>query len=397
MGAAMKVGGWACLLLAAAPFVAGCGDFWQPPNKTKTTTCTTNCSASSGDFYLLNAGATPQIVGESIVSGTLTALSGSPTDLSTGVIPTAMAIAPNGNFLVVSTSGGIISYPISSGALGTVVSVDQDLAAAVQVDSTSSWLIEAIPSLSGGGVTLAAVALNSSTGAPISTVGSAPSASFTVANATVEEMVISPDNSNIFVALGEGGTIVVPFNASSAASPFGSKPTAATIPVLHGGQSLSVAVDPSSRLFYIGETLAVSGSGGLRAFTYASLSASSLVNATGSPIASGGMQPKFILPVSSPDYVYVANGTGASTAGNITGFEVTASGSSYSLTTGSSATVGVLPLGLAYDSTGDLLLEAGSNSPYFASFNFDSTTTGQLDPQLTSTSSATYIAIVEAQ
>ena len=105
----MKVGGWACLLLAAAPFVAGCGDFWQPPNKTKTTTCTTNCSASSGDFYLLNAGATPQIVGESIVSGTLTALSGSPTDLSTGVIPTAMAIAPNGNFLVVSTSGGIIS------------------------------------------------------------------------------------------------------------------------------------------------------------------------------------------------------------------------------------------------------------------------------------------------
>jgi hypothetical protein len=121
-----------------------------------------------------------------------------------------------------------------------------------------------------------------------------------------------------------------------------------------------------------------------------------LVNATGSPIASGGSQPKFILPVVSPDYVYVANGTGLSTAGNITGFAVTASGSSYSLTTGSSVTVGAGPIGLAYDSTGDLLLEAGSNSPYFASFTFDATTTGQLDPQLTSTSSATYIAIVEA-
>jgi hypothetical protein len=309
-----------------------------------------------------------------------------------------MAIAPNGNFLVVSTSSGIISYPISSGALGSVVSVDpnQYLALAVQVDSTSSWLIEAIPSISGGVVTLSAVALNSSTGAPTGNASSAPTASFTIANATVLQMVISPDNSNIFMALGAGGTIVVPFNASSAASPFGSKPTAVTIPVLNGGQALSVAVDPSSRLFYIGETLAVSNSGGLRTFTYASLSASSLVNATGSPIASGGSQPKFILPVVSPDYVYVANGTGLSTAGNITGFAVTASGSSYSLTTGSSVTVGAGPIGLAYDSTGDLLLEAGSNSPYFASFTFDATTTGQLDPQLTSTSSATYIAIVEA-
>jgi hypothetical protein len=394
MGAAMKVGGWAWLLLAAAPFVAGCGDFWQAPNTTTTTTCTTNCSASSGDFFLLNAGATPQIVGESIVSGKLTALSGSPTDLPTGVIPTAMAIAANGKYLVVSTSGGVISYPISSGALGTVVSVDQDLVAAVQLDSTSSWLIEAIPSLSGGGVTLAAIALDSSTGVPASAADSATS--FTVANTTVEEMVISPDNSNIFVALGAGGTIVVPFNASSTASPFGSKPTAATIPVLNGGEALSVAVDPSSRLFYIGETLAVSNSGGLRAFTYASLSASQLVNAGGSPIASGGLQPKFILPVATPSYVYVANGVGASTAGNITGFAVTASGSSYSLTTGNSATVGVLPLGLAYDSTGALLLEAGSNSPYIASFTFDATTTGKLDSQLTSTTSATYIAIVAA-
>jgi len=394
MGAAMKVGRWAWWLLAAAPFVAGCGNFWQAPNKSTTTTCATNCSASSGDFYLLNAGSTPQIVGESIVSGTLTALSGSPVDLPTDVTPTAMAIAPNGNFLVVSTSSGVLSYPISSGVLGTAVSVDLDLASAVRVDSTSSWLIEAIPGL--GGVSLAAVALDSSTGAAASAAASAPSVSFTVANATVEEMVISPDNSNIFVALGAGGTIVVPFNASSSASPFGSKPSAATIPVLNSGEALSVAVDSSNRLFYIGETLAVSNSGGLRAFTYASLSTSQLVNAAGSPIASGGMQPRFILPVASPDYVYVANGTGSNTAGNITGFEVTANGSSYSLTTGGSVTVGVLPLGLAYDSTGALLLEAGSNSPYFASFTFDSTTTGQLDPQLTSTTSANYIAIVEA-
>jgi hypothetical protein len=302
------------LLLAVVPFLAGCGNFWQAP--TTSTTCTTNCTtATSGNFYILNAGSTPQIVGESIVSGTLTALSGSPWTLQ--ATPYSIAIAPNGSFLCVGTTSGVFAYPISSGKLGTATVVSSDQAYAIQVDSTDSWLLEAIPGT--GGVVIGAVPINSSTGANN---GSELTASFTIANAAVQpnKMVISGDNSNIFVALGAGGTIVVPFNESS---PFPSGIKAATIAVANSssGTALSVAVDPgaSPRLFYIGETNLASSNttGGLRAFNYSSLGASSLTQATGSPIASGGLAPNFILPIASGDYVYVANGAGTSTAGNV--------------------------------------------------------------------------------
>jgi len=388
----MKIGKWAGLLLAATPFLAGCGNFWQAPSGSSGSgSCTTNCTtATSGNFYILNAGTTPQIVGKSIVSGTLTAISGSPWAVQSA--PYSMAIAPNGNFLIVSTTSGVFAYPISSGKLGTVVTVSTDQAYAVQVDTTNSWLIEAIPAT--GGVMLGAVPINSSTGA---STGSEVTASFAVTNAAVQtnRMAISPDNSNIFVPLGVGGTLVVPF---SAIAPFPTGVTGKTIAVANtGGSALSVAVDPSSRLFYIGETLANSGgtSGGLRAFTYASLSTGTLVNISGSPIASGGLAPNFILPVTTPDYMYVANGAGTSTAGNVAGFAVAGSGSSYTITAGSTTAAGVQPLGLAEDSSNTFIFEVGSlGSPYFDSYTFDSTTTGKLDSQITSSTSASSIAIV---
>jgi hypothetical protein len=389
----MNLGKWARLLLAVAPLVAGCGNFWQAPSGSST--CTTNCTtATGGNFYLLNAGSTPEIAGDSIVSGTLTAISGSPWTVTGS--PYAMAMAPNGDFLVVSTTSGVFAYPISSGKLGTATVVSTDQAYAVQVDTTNSWLIEAIPG--SNGVTIGAVPISSTTGA---NTGTEVTASFTVANAALQtnKMVLSGDNAEIFVALGAGGTIVVPFSSTS---PFPSGVKAATIPVANsGGSALSVAVDPGTtpRLFYIGETLANSAgtSGGLRAFTYSSLGSSTLTQATGSPMASGGLAPNFILPVSSPDMVYVANGAGTGTAGNVTGFSVTASSSTYTLAKVGSVAAGIQPLGLAEDSTGTFVLAVGSlGSPYLDAYTFDSTTTGQLDSQITSTTAANSIAIVAA-
>jgi len=391
-------------LLLAAPvlvglsvcFLAGCGNFWQAPSSSSST-CTTNCTtATSGDFYILNAGTTPQIVGESIVSGTLTKLSGSPWTVSG--TPFSIAIAPDGDFLCVSTASGVFAYPITSGNLGTAVQVTQDQAYAIQVDWTSSWLVEEIPAT--GGVTFAAVPISSTTGAFVSG-STVRSASFSVANAAVQanKMVISRDNGTIFAALGTGGTIVVPFNQ---AAPLPAGVTAHTIPVANsGGSALSVAVDPDStpRLFYIGETLADSAgtSGGLRAFYYNTLGKATLTQATGSPIASGGLAPNLILPVATPDYVYVANGAGTSTAGNVAGFAITASGSTYALSAGSTVAAGVQPLGLAEDSSSTFVLAVGSlGSPYFDAYTFDTTTAGQLDSQITSTTPASSIAIVAA-
>jgi hypothetical protein len=310
-----------------------------------------------------------------------------------------MAMAPNGSFLVVSSTSGVFAYPITNGKLGTATVVSTDQAYGIQVDATDSWLVEALQG--NGGVTLGAVPIVSTTGANN---GSEQTVSFTVANAAVQpnRLVISGDNSNIFVALGSGGTIVVPFNANPTAgtSPFGTSPKATTIAVANSsGSALSVAVDPSTtpRLFYIGETLANSAgnSGGLRAFNYSSLGGSALTQATGSPIASGGLAPNFILPIASGDDVYVANGTGTSTAGNIAGFAVTASGTTYSLTAGSTVAAGVQPLGLAEDSSSTFVLAVGSlGSPYFDAYTFDTTTIGQLDSQITSSTAANSVAIV---
>jgi hypothetical protein len=404
-GAGMKFGKSAMLALLTAPllagFATGCGDFWQAPADATTTSCTTNCTtASSGNFYILNAGTTPQVVGESIASGALAAITGSPWSLE--ALPYAMAIEPtNGNFLMVSTTSGVFAYPITSGALGTAVQVSQDQAYAIAIDSTSSWLIEAIPGT--GGITVGAVPINSSTGASN---GTEQTVSFTVANAAVQanKMAMSGDNANIFVSLGAGGTIVVPFNAgvTAGSNPLSSKAT--TIPVLvTSGSALSVAVDPGTapRLFYIGETLAspAGGSGGLRAFNYSSLG-TTLTQATGSPIASGGLAPNVILPITTGDYVYVANGQGTATAGNVTGFTIASTGTTtitYSLTTDTATAVGVQPLGLAEDNSGTFVLDVGSaGSPYFDSFTFDTTTPGQLDTQITSTTAANYTAVVPA-
>jgi len=357
-----------------------------------TGTCSSTAS-TSGNFYILNSStsSSSSIAGFYISSGALKSISGS--SLTVNGIAYAVAIAPNGKFLCVSSSDGVYAYPITSGALGTGVLVTSDLVSALQIDSTDSWLLEAVPYLSGGGVTLNAVPIYSSTGAP--TGGTVKTASFTITNATLAQgqMVISPDNSYIFVALEAGGTIVVPFSSSA---PLPSTVSATTIGVVTtGGKALSVAVDPNStpHLFYIGETLAGSSgtTGGLRAFNYGSLPSESEISS--SKIASGGLKPTFILPVTTPDYVYVADG-----AGSITGFAVTGSSSSgYTLTTGSNVTAGALPAGMAIDSTGSYVFEVGSSgSPYFDAYTFDATTTGLLDSQVTSTSAATSIAIVAA-
>jgi hypothetical protein len=269
------------------------------------------------------------------------------------------------------------------------------------VDATDSWLIEAIAGT--GGVTIGAVPINSTTGANN---GNEQTVSFTVTNAVVQtnKMVISPDNLNIFVPLGAGGTIVDPFTAgvTTGSNPLGSKAT--TIAVANAdGSALSVAVDPSTtpRLFYIGETLADSAgtSGGLRVFNYDSLG-STLTQATGSPITSGGLAPNFILPITSGEYVYVANGTGSTTAGNVTGFSITSNGATtpaYTVATDTATAAGVQPIGLAEDSTGTFVFAVGSlGSPYFDSYTFDATTLGQLDSQIVSTTSSGSIGIVAA-
>ena len=116
-----------------------------------------------------------------------------------------------------------------------------------------------------------------------------------------------------------------------------------------------MAVDPTERLFYIGETQAVNDSGGLRVFNYSSLSGT-LTQASGSPIASGGLSPNAILPIASGEYVYVANGQGNTGSGNIAWFPISASGTTYTVAAGSTIAGGIQPIGLAEDSDDNFVL-----------------------------------------
>jgi 6-phosphogluconolactonase len=374
------------ILLAAAMLLAGCSGFWNAPASTTTTTVT-KTTLSSGVFYVLNQ-TTKQLVAYYISTGTLEQVSGSPYSLSSA--PNCIAIAPGGGFLYIGTVSGIYLYTIGSdGALtigngGAVIS--SDIASAMQV--SGSWLIDAF-SPAAGSVQLDAIPINASTGAYTGT-GPEPSQAFNVTSASIAQMALSPDGTNLFVALGAGGTIVVPFTTGNS-NPLGS--TARLIsPANSGGSALSVAVDPTDRLFYIGETLAVSSSGGLRVFNYSSLGTGTPravpTQITGSPIASGGLSPHAILPIASGGYVYVANGQGNTGSGNVTWFPISVSGTTYTIAAGSHINAGIVPMGLAEDSDDNFVLAISSGG---------STASG--DPDLeayTMSSGALTAAIVSA-
>ena len=367
------------VILSSMLLLAGCKNFWQT---TSTPGCTTNCTTlASGIFYVLNSSVgQDEVAGYSIAGGTLTAVSGSPYSVpSTGH---AIAVAPNNHFLYVSTGSGIYLYTIGSNSaltLSSTTPILNDFAAnSIQVDATNTWLVDA--SESGY---LYAIPISPSTGLKAGAVQQ-----LALTGILPSHMVISPDNANIFVTLGISGTEVVPFNATSA-NPLSTTPGVLIAVKNPGGAALSVAVDPSNRLFYIGETLGSSANGntgGLRVFVYTSLSGV-LAEITGSPFASVGLTPVSILPVASGKAVYVANSTvSSSTTGSVSGFTVSAVGSVYSLTpVSSSPSAGITPAGMAEDSTGSVVLLVNSGgTPDLDVYTFDATTSGKLDSALTS-------------
>lgn len=332
---------------------------------TTSSTCSSSSGGNGGVFYVLNQ-ATKQIVAYSIASGKLAQI-GSPHTLSAA--PYSIAIAPNGRFLYVGTAAGIFLYDISSTGSLTLANnsnvISQDIAATMQVDSTGNWLLEAGSNLA----ELLAIHINTTTGVPNSTIEQ----NTVISAATVKQLVISPDNAHVFVALGSAGTEDVTFAAGST-NPFGA---IANIPVVNSaGAAVSVAVDPSSRLLYIGETAALSGtsSGGLRAFNY-----NTLVEISGSPFATGGTAPYAIVPTSygasAGKYVFVANRTvSGSTTGNIVGFTVNTSGTASTLTSlGTVASAGITPVSMVQESNGNYMLLVNSGgSPDLAAYTIGS-------------------------
>lgn len=373
----MKIEKWiGIVLLCLTPLMNGCSDFWKAPTSTTTTTTTT--TLTSGVFYVLNI-QTSQIVAYYVNAGTLTKIAA----YSTPTTPITLTVAPSNDFLYLSTANGIYVYTISSsGALtignsGTVLSTDQ--AYTMQVDSTGTWLVEAVS----GAAYAYAIPISTSTGGPTSSTEQA----IALPGSSIQQLTISPDNSYVFVAIGTGGTALVPFTSGNK-NPFGSVSTIATKSANGTGAALSVAVDPTNRLFYIGETAATSGTnaGGMRVFNF-----KTFVELSNSPYASGGNAPYSILPIASGGYVYVANRqTASGTDGLIKGFSVAYSSPTYTLTAlGSTFSAGTYTVALAQDSSDKFVFAVSSGGSYdLSGYVFDSTNGGYLDTVVQSTTGA---------
>lgn len=310
-------------------------------------TCTAS-AGTSGTFYVLNQ-TPPEIATLSVSSAGLTTVA--PVTSLPAAAPLAIAVAPNGNFLYVSTESGIFLYTIgSNGALTLANSqaIAGDIAYSMQVDATNSWLVDVVNGI--GAVN--AISIDPTTGA----LANGSEQSFPLPSAGPVQVALSNDSGSCtacyaFVAMGTGGTEVIHFNPASA-QPFTS--SLGTIKLVNSQSAdTTVAVDPQNRLLYVGETVAVSGAqtGGLRAFT---ITSGGVPEITGSPYVSGGTGPSSILPTADGNYVFVANqSVSSSTTGNIKGFSVTAT----SLTANATVSAGTAGrLGLAEDSTGSYLL-----------------------------------------
>jgi 6-phosphogluconolactonase (cycloisomerase 2 family) len=395
---------WAWGLLALVPFLAGCSGFWDAPNSSSSTTTTTT-TLTSGYFFVLDQD-TSKIISYNVAAGVLTEAG----TIAVPATPIAMTVAPNNAFLYVSTLNGIYLYTISGGTLtlGNSSSlIINDPAVAMVVDSTDSWLIEtsgdspytlnAIPIVSTTGIVNASAAVCSGSTSVVCT-AKLPGTAGTSGAIVVNQMAIAPNNQFIFLADDTNGTEIYTFTAavtSSAPNPFGAT-LATLIPANYGGSTLgaahSAAVDPTSRLLYVGESVATSSGGGLRAFTFAydSVKGFTLTEISGSPYPSGSSGPYAILPKATGDFVYVANWNGTS-AGNIATFSISdTSKGVYSLTAlSTSATTGIKPVALAEDSNAEFVLaECGGGSPYLDIYFFDSTTPSTLDLTLTSSAFA---------
>lgn len=391
----MKIGKWARLLFAAVPVLAGCAGFWDAPTNSNGGNTTT--TLSSGNFYILNKGATTsQVYGYSIVSGKLTALTGSPYAV-TGVAY-AIAADPTGSFLYVSSTGGIFIYTINStsGALtqGTQIGTDTT-ALAIAVDPGGGWLLEALAT----GV-LNAIPITST--GTFDNGGTRTQQQMVLASTQVQQMAFASNHSFVAVAEGTAGTQVFPFTSSAVSSPIGTAltPTISPYNSANAGAAIAVSVDPQNRFLYVGETAAfptsATSSGGLRAFSVTA-SPLAVTELATSPYASGGTGPHAIQSDTAGDYVYVASWQGTS-AGLMTPFQVSSSGATYKLTAQSNTVAtGTQPVGLAEDSLGHFMLAVSSGgSPSFSGFIFDTTTVGKLDLTHTDSTASSPIAIVAA-
>jgi 6-phosphogluconolactonase len=371
-----RISVFCCLLLLG---LVGC-DFFVPESNVVPT--------NSGDYFYVGNGNNTYIAGFGVSSsGGLSVLSGSP--YNNGVAAQSLTVTPANSFLYAGTTNGIYGYSINSNGSISVINsgtaVAQDMVATqMQVDSTGNYLLA-----SGIGTTVQAQAIgiyqiNTTTGILTALTGS-PLALFTGTASTPTvvaptSLLITPNNSYVYVSLGTLGVQVLTLGSGGALST-GSSPTyLAPLSTSTSPADYGLASNSGSAFLFVAEI-----NTGLREFSIGTNGGLSEVS--GSPYAVG-TGPTGVILDPTGTYVYVAN----KGSNNISAFSLTAASGKLTAISGSPfASGGQLPLAMVNDNSKSFLavINSGANGSSGNSdlqvFKFDTTTVGKLDAVSTAT------------
>jgi 6-phosphogluconolactonase len=367
-----------CLLLLG--LTTGC-DFFVSQNNC--TDCTT-----TGDYLYVANGNNTYLAGFSVnTAGALSVLSNSP--YNNGVAAQSLAITPNNSFLYVATTAGIFCYLINSdGSItvqngGSVVASDV-VATSMQVDSTGNYLLAAGIGIARAAQAIGIYQINTSTGLLTALTGS-PLALYTGSATTASvvtptAMLITPNNSYVYVSLQSLGVQVLTLGTGGALSTGTSATILPPLSTSSGPADYGLASNPTSTFLFVAEY-----NTGLRVFSIGTNG--TLSEVSGSPYATG-TGPTGVTLDPTGSYVYVAN----KGSNNISAFTLTAASGKLAVVAGSPfSSGGQLPIALVNDNQKKYVavINSGSNGTSGNSdlqlFSFDATVDGKLDPIATAT------------
>lgn len=361
--------------------VAGCGGFFVPQTNS-------GGGTNTGDYIYVGNGNNTFIAGFGVnSSGALSVLSGSP--YNNGVAAQSVAVTPANTFLYAGTTNGIYAYAINSnGSIAVQNSgsaVAQDMVATqMQVDSTGNYLLASGFGTSIGAQAIGIYTINTSTGL-LTAVGGSPVPLYTgngstPAVVTPTGLLITPNNSYVYVSLGALGVQILTLGSGGALIA-GSLPSLLTpISTSISPSDTGLASDPLSAFLFVSEI-----NTGLRVLSIGT--GGSLKEVSGSPYAAG-TGPSGVILDPTGSYVYVAN----KGSNDISAFTLTAASGQLTAIAGSPfASGGQLPTALVNDNTKKFVavINSGANGTGGNSdmqvFKFDTTTNGKLDPVSTAT------------
>ncbi|MHB2008023.1 MAG: lactonase family protein [Acidobacteriaceae bacterium] len=259
-------------------------------------------------------------------------------------VPTAIAATPSGRFLYLATSDGAVylNAIASNGNLQAWNSANP-VANVVQptwmsMDRTGNWLFVA----SSIAKDMQEFQIDAKTGA-LHPVSHAPA----LDAGRPTEVYVTPDNHEMFVALGKGGVDAFPFDAAT-----GTLGTRQHIAPLHGGASADdvLTTDSASRDVYVGESKA-----GIRAFAIGA--GATLQEISGSPFGPGQTTPSSLVVDRSNGKLFVAN----SASNTITEYSMSADGA-LTLVSSASSSTDSSPTALMLDKSGKYVVSTSKSA-----------------------------------